>query len=273
MLRSVLLIITLMTLTAPAMSAQGLHDVVQTGDAAAVRRALATGVDIDQRDGIGRTPLMLAAARGNGEIVQLLLAAGADAAVRDNNGVTTVMLGADSGNLPMVQSLIAAGANAQTPNSNARDAREFITRNVSAGQGSAELQRMLDYLDEQATFNRLYPPRPASATGRSLYAVNGPEELLDISQQPLTREQLQQAAAAALLKRGWSVIVSEPDRVVGSHSKHDIEHRVEIRIQPPTVRIAYLRGYEYVKPTWLKNLKQDMTVTMSRARSAPPAAR
>jgi len=273
MLRSIFLTVALLALSAPATSAPSLHNVVQSGDAATLHKVIAAGANVDQRDSVGRTPLMLAASRGNSEIVQILLVAGADAAVRDNNGITTVMLGADSGNLPMVQSLIAAGANAQTRNSNGQDAREYITHNVAMGQGSAELQRMLNYLDEQAAFNRRYPPRAAPAAGRSLTAVNGPEELLDISQEPLTHEQLQQAAAAALLKRGWSVIVTEPDRVVGSHSKHDIEHRVEIRVQPPSVRIAYLRGYEHIKTSWLKNLKQDMVVTMSRARFAQPAAR
>lgn len=270
-----LLVFTLLAFAAPAIAAQDLHDAVKAGDAATIRKSLAAGADVNQRDGVGRTALMLAASQGNAEAVRMLLEAGADAAVRDNNGMTTVMLGAESTNLPMVQALVAAGADAQIRDSNGHDAREYITRSVTAGQGSAGLQRMVNYLDEQAAFNRQYPPRstPAAARERSTPAINGPEELLDISQQPLTREQLQQAAVAALLKRGWSVIATEADRVVGSHSKHDIEHRVEIRIQPPNARIAYLRGYEYVKPTWLKNLKQDMNVTMSRARFIQPPAR
>jgi len=54
------------------------------GDAAAVRRVLAAGADVDGRDRTGRTPVTAAALGEHVEAARVLIAAGADVDLQDD---------------------------------------------------------------------------------------------------------------------------------------------------------------------------------------------
>jgi hypothetical protein len=85
-------------------SAAGLGDLTQAA------LLLDQGVAVDARDEAGRTPLMLAVARGRLEVVRLLLARGADPNAADNSGRTPLQQ-ARAGNLRDVAALLErAGA-------------------------------------------------------------------------------------------------------------------------------------------------------------------
>ncbi|HZI20007.1 MAG TPA: ankyrin repeat domain-containing protein [Pyrinomonadaceae bacterium] len=58
------------------------------GDLPAVRRLLAEGADVNARDEVGDTALMFAAFRGHEAIVNLLLSRGANVHARARNGWT-----------------------------------------------------------------------------------------------------------------------------------------------------------------------------------------
>lgn len=65
---------------------------VLTGVQAAVRLRIERGDDVNATDDRGRSPLMLAAARGHVETCRLLLEAGADPAARNREGNTALGL-------------------------------------------------------------------------------------------------------------------------------------------------------------------------------------
>jgi hypothetical protein len=73
-----------------------LIEAVRTGQASAVRHALASGVDVNQQDIQGWTPLCWAAGRGQIEIIQLLVEHGADPRKtgRDNRTPAAIALAA-----------------------------------------------------------------------------------------------------------------------------------------------------------------------------------
>jgi hypothetical protein len=68
--------------------AAALREAAQRGDVSALRRLLAVRLDINGRDAIGRTALMLAVIQGHREAVDTLLAAGADPNAADVRGTT-----------------------------------------------------------------------------------------------------------------------------------------------------------------------------------------
>ena len=65
---------------------------IETQDAADAQKAIFQGANVNERDvRYGRTPLMWAAAYGDGDIVRLLIEKGADVNVRDNTGETALL--------------------------------------------------------------------------------------------------------------------------------------------------------------------------------------
>jgi len=70
----------------------GKHSTINTaataGDAEAVKEFLATGAEVNAKDGWGWTPLHLAVDGGHTEIVELLIAKGADVNAKDDDGDT-----------------------------------------------------------------------------------------------------------------------------------------------------------------------------------------
>lgn len=94
-----------------------LHKLAVTGSADSILQALTSGADIEERNGRGLTPLMVAAARGRPETVRALVEGGADLEARVNRngvrdgvstkGATALMLASRH----TVQALLDAGAN------------------------------------------------------------------------------------------------------------------------------------------------------------------
>ena len=71
----------------------GIHVAAQTGDLARLEEILANGEsDVDELDGEGATPLMMAAIGGHMEVIQLLIRLGAEVNHQDKvNGWTALM--------------------------------------------------------------------------------------------------------------------------------------------------------------------------------------
>jgi hypothetical protein len=80
-------------------------------DAATIRRLAPTGVDIDQRDRMGRTPLVLAASLGSRlEAIQALIVEGCNVNARSSSGHTALHAVCERSDYEACEALLAAGA-------------------------------------------------------------------------------------------------------------------------------------------------------------------
>lgn len=82
----------------------GLHKAAQTNNAASIRMLVGTGVDINSRDGNGRTPAHVAAFASNAEAIIALAEAGADMNALENGKYDIVTIAAVA-NDPKILSL------------------------------------------------------------------------------------------------------------------------------------------------------------------------
>ncbi|MFI6871629.1 ankyrin repeat domain-containing protein [Nocardia sp. NPDC050406] len=97
------------TSTAPAVSDRwdaDLRHAATAGDAAAVRKALEQGANVETRDPEGRTPLMTAVLADDLEVARALVAHGADPDARDNRGETPWVNTGVTGSVPMMELLL-----------------------------------------------------------------------------------------------------------------------------------------------------------------------
>lgn len=110
-----------------------------------VREQVARGADLEARDDLQYTPLILASFRGHGPIAQALVAAGASVKAADRHGNTPLHFAAQSGDLPLAQLLLARGAdgnargqNGHTPLKIARLCKQAETARLLEAQGGRE---------------------------------------------------------------------------------------------------------------------------------------
>jgi ankyrin repeat protein len=115
-----------------------LVDAVRQGDVPAVRGLLKTGVDVNQPEGDGATPLHWAAHRDSSELVRLLLGAGASVQAANDLGITPLHLAAANGNLDTIRLLLEKRANA-----NAAAASGVTPLMEAARHGSVDAVRLL----------------------------------------------------------------------------------------------------------------------------------
>ncbi len=108
-----------------------------------IRVLIKHGVPLEARDLLGRTALILAAAKPRTDMARELLAAGANPNAADDEGQTALMLAAEAGaaeegEADMTQALLAAGAK---PDARAADGRTALM--IAAGAGAREIAQAL----------------------------------------------------------------------------------------------------------------------------------
>lgn len=81
------------------------------GDVTKLQRSLDKGFDINAKNHIGFTPLMVATSQGNHDMVTLLIQYGAEVNIFDNQlGITALHLACQHGSTDIIRSLLSAGA-------------------------------------------------------------------------------------------------------------------------------------------------------------------
>jgi hypothetical protein len=129
-------------------SATALRRAIQQDDLQGVQQAIADGADVNQRDGLGSTPLILAATKSP-QIVRALLRAGADPEAT-GNGRTILATLAFNGNVDGVRGLIQGGANV-----NAKDTGGWTPLLLASQTGHAAVVQAL--VDAGADVNAQTP--------------------------------------------------------------------------------------------------------------------
>lgn len=94
-----------------------LHSAAEQDSVDRVQRLVDEGQPIDQRNHLGETPLMVAAAEGNFDTVVFLVESGADLnAARPGSGETPLRLAIDNNDYRMAQYLVENGADVNQAN-------------------------------------------------------------------------------------------------------------------------------------------------------------
>ena len=91
----------------------GLHAAASRGDVAALRSALATGANPNERDGHNRAPLHVAAHLGHGEVARALVQAGADPRALDARKYDIVTIAAVRNDVAFLKLALELGADAK----------------------------------------------------------------------------------------------------------------------------------------------------------------
>ena len=116
-----------------------IHDAAWRGNIRSVKRLLNAGINVNQRNIEGYTPLMMASARGHTYIIRHLLNKGADARAksRPGNGQTALILAAGQPRTDAIRALISQS------NLNSRDRYGRSVLAVAAAAGHPNVIRTL----------------------------------------------------------------------------------------------------------------------------------
>jgi ankyrin repeat protein len=122
------------TLPMPPARTPAVADAAQKGDAAAVKKLIAQGADVNVPEGDGMTALHWAAEHGDSAISTMLLRAHADVKAATRIGsYTPLELASRSGSAAVVKALLAAGADPNRP-----DASGATAVHLAAAAGNAD---------------------------------------------------------------------------------------------------------------------------------------
>jgi ankyrin repeat protein len=126
----------------------------RTGDAAGVERSLKEGANVNSRNRIGETALVIALKKDDPKkddfrIAQLMLDAGTDVNLAAVNGITPLMAAAYSGRTEIVAQLLAKGADV-----NAVDRLMKNAMTYAAGEGRTEVVKL--FIAKGVNPNTLY---------------------------------------------------------------------------------------------------------------------
>lgn len=115
------------------------REAARNGYVQVLRYLQGRGVDLNQADGEGWSPILIAASRGDLPAVRYLVEmAAADIRAKNNSRTTTLMLAARSGNLDLARYLLDRGANP-----NAKSVRSLTALMYGAASGNVDLAKLL----------------------------------------------------------------------------------------------------------------------------------
>ena len=110
------------------------------GAADDIKKIIAHGADVNEKNDAGETPLYIAAWTGNLVAAEILIEAGADVNIRDIYGDTPLMAAADQRNARMIEKLISLGADVTVRNSDGSTPLHYVG---GADYGDADAAQIL----------------------------------------------------------------------------------------------------------------------------------
>ena len=125
-------------LLAKCQSISRLFTAVRTRQSGLVEELILDGVKVDPSDGLGQTPLSIAAEEGDTVSVHMLLSTGANPNVADRQGETSLHKAAEEGDTVSVHMLLSTGANP-----NVTDRQGETSLHKAAGTGHYDTVRVL----------------------------------------------------------------------------------------------------------------------------------
>ena len=115
-MNTVILLVTLISLvpvyahetTTPSVN---IHLAALQGNVDAIKEHIAAGLDLNEKDAFGSTPLIIAITFGKTEVAKALIEAGADLDIKSNDGSAPIHIATFLGRTEIVQALLDKGAN------------------------------------------------------------------------------------------------------------------------------------------------------------------
>jgi ankyrin repeat protein len=115
---------------------------VSDDDPGGVELLLKRKANVNARDALGRSALMIAALQGNGAIAEILIDAGADVSLTDHRGTTALMEAARAGALAVLDLILARAPDLDAVDASGRSALTIACQSRQAGE--AIVRRLLD---------------------------------------------------------------------------------------------------------------------------------
>jgi len=252
-----------------------LGNAAKKGHVEEVQKLVSSGADINERDTLGQTPLMLAIIADQRTTVELLVELGADVNLQDKNGNTAMHHAISGGQIYYVKFLSGHGARMRIPNRDKRDARQLADKLASGARATDAAQQILEFV-KQASAAEPAPASTAAATPIPDDEVRRPYTD-SYRNYDITPEKFYEAAYRALVRRGWKIERNEQTRLVGYMEKYGEQYKVQVRLIADIVDIRYVDGYgSALRRGWLKNLGKDIKIALmplyNKNKAPPPSA-
>ncbi len=122
----------------PAMVAKTIHEAASRGTAVEIVQFIESSADIESKDDLGRTPLLVAAWNGNLATTGELLTRGANIETVDPSGFTPLACAAEFGHIDVVKLLLSKGAKRMVKNADGADALM-----IAAGNNQVSVVKLL----------------------------------------------------------------------------------------------------------------------------------
>ncbi|KAJ9529389.1 hypothetical protein QJQ45_013742, partial [Haematococcus lacustris] len=150
-----------------SLGSMALHAAARNGDMPALQAAIASGADLNARDNLRRTPLILASWAGQVAVVKLLLAHGCDWSLAAADDMNALHFAAQKGQTEVVRLLLNAGLSVD-----GRNRKGSTALAMAAQQGHLETVQLL--------LARKASPRAANGKGQTPQDVTKSEAVLEV---------------------------------------------------------------------------------------------
>lgn len=159
---TVILVLTLPLAARAGELAEELNAAVRSNDIVQVQGLLERGVEVDSRDELGNTALMIAAAFGYDELAQILVQRGADVGLKGRIGHTALSYAVEEGHIEIARMLLENGADVYIANDYGNTVQK-----LASGRGHGEIAALVAQQQE------MEEPVAVAAVGWTLLVALG----------------------------------------------------------------------------------------------------